>query len=794
MNIGSTPRERQPLTFFLALAAAALPLVCAQDAPPASPVVSSEAIVSEREKVELVTDSNVSEAINRRPDLQFNNVTIDGEASGTALSDIPAEAADSLEVMRAITPDLDADARGGTLNVESRPTFQLEETVNKLDLSAEFDGEGPVWGSNVSLSRSASLGDFGYRLSLSRERNDGYDEESHSDWLYLESEDTFVPEFIAAEIKQSKFSDTNLNSRIDYGISESLYLFARLEYGKREYSEYKPKLAYRFDAGSYQDITDTSGSSFGARIERDLLHFDSIRTRRYWQLGAVHQSDSFKLDAKLSLEKSHYFEPNWFVIQFQNDDVDLDFSWDDARYIDIQTTEDTASEYQFQELFDERWHSNQDNLVTTVNARRDFETAKLSGFLKAGFKYRNRDKEQSSDGLLFDNFNGAFSIADIPRQIGSTRELEHSYLLGTVPDDQAARDFFRDNLDSFELNTRRTREGSDGNSYLVTENVSSAYVMLNTETGNLRSILGARFEKTDISYSANEVVIDQNGNYAATLPQAAERDYDNFFPSFHLRYFLGRRATIIGSYTQSIKRPGYGNVVPYRSVDYENRSVNEGNPELEPTLFDNIDLSIDYKLTDESLLSVELFNRDISDLVFWEITLIDSGPFAGFERGRSTNGPNATRNGANLIWNQSLADWNPKLEGWRFNIKASFIDSESEYPNRPDSSLPAVWDSQSSLQVSTTYDREKLFLQLLFKTRDNYLTSVDDLEWRDRYETGRDILDLTTSYQLKDNTRLFVEVENILATPNQHYIGSDQRPTYYGVSEREYTAGLRMQF
>ena len=44
----------------------------------------SEFIASEKDEVELVKDSNVSEAIQRRPDLSFSNVTIDGEGSRTS--------------------------------------------------------------------------------------------------------------------------------------------------------------------------------------------------------------------------------------------------------------------------------------------------------------------------------------------------------------------------------------------------------------------------------------------------------------------------------------------------------------------------------------------------------------------------------------------------------------------------------------------------------------------------------------------------------------------------------------
>ena len=46
---------------------------------------AEKTVVSDREKLELVKDSNVAEAVNRRPDLNFRNVTIDGEVAKVPL-------------------------------------------------------------------------------------------------------------------------------------------------------------------------------------------------------------------------------------------------------------------------------------------------------------------------------------------------------------------------------------------------------------------------------------------------------------------------------------------------------------------------------------------------------------------------------------------------------------------------------------------------------------------------------------------------------------------------------------
>ncbi|MGK0239236.1 MAG: hypothetical protein ACI92G_002711 [Candidatus Pelagisphaera sp.] len=46
----------------------------------------SDTIVSEKDAIDLIEDSSVREAISRRPDLSFANVTIDGEDSRRSLA------------------------------------------------------------------------------------------------------------------------------------------------------------------------------------------------------------------------------------------------------------------------------------------------------------------------------------------------------------------------------------------------------------------------------------------------------------------------------------------------------------------------------------------------------------------------------------------------------------------------------------------------------------------------------------------------------------------------------------
>ncbi|MBT7867172.1 MAG: hypothetical protein HN763_12560, partial [Opitutales bacterium] len=94
----------------------------------------SNAIVSEKDTVKLVEDSTVSEAISRRPDLSFANVTIDGESSRRSLGSISADSVTSVEVMKAVTSDQDADSLGGSISLRSRPAYLQKALTTNISV------------------------------------------------------------------------------------------------------------------------------------------------------------------------------------------------------------------------------------------------------------------------------------------------------------------------------------------------------------------------------------------------------------------------------------------------------------------------------------------------------------------------------------------------------------------------------------------------------------------------------------------------------------------------------------
>ncbi|MDH3805041.1 MAG: carboxypeptidase regulatory-like domain-containing protein, partial [Gammaproteobacteria bacterium] len=129
-------------------------------------------------------DFNVAEAIQRLPglsveidqgegrytvirgiDSDLNNVTIDGNLVGSpegsgrrvALDVVPSDLVSIVEVVKAITPDLDGNAIGGNINVVTRSAFDSPEPFGVISARAGYNdksgrnpyGASATWGSTL---------------------------------------------------------------------------------------------------------------------------------------------------------------------------------------------------------------------------------------------------------------------------------------------------------------------------------------------------------------------------------------------------------------------------------------------------------------------------------------------------------------------------------------------------------------------------------------------------------------------------------------------------------------------
>ncbi|HTX98568.1 MAG TPA: TonB-dependent receptor [Bacteroidota bacterium] len=157
--------------------------------------------------------------------------------------------------------------------------------------------------------------------------------------------------------------------------------------------------------------------------------------------------------------------------------------------------------------------------------------------------------------------------------------------------------------------------------YLDNEHTAAGYVMGEFNLGSdLTVVPGVRYqdEVTDISaYHIQLNGSNQNG-LAGVAPvwYESRRNTPNWFPSVNVKYRATDNIQVIGAAYRSLSLPSYGEISPMVEYAVSASSVTTANPMLRPSTAWNFDLGASYSSNDVGLLTVNLFYKEISDLIY----------------------------------------------------------------------------------------------------------------------------------------------------------------------------------
>ncbi len=752
----------------------------------------SEALISEKDNVALMKDSTVGEALQRRPDLTYANVKIDGEETRLSVSEIPTEAVEKIEILKAVTPDLDANSRGGSVSLRSKPAFELEQQLIKSSFDiryrALFDQANP----QGSFTFGSAFGEnrrMGARITVNYEESVRGSDALIMDWQRIEFEGQSFTVLEDHEINTWKGQETEvgLSGTLDYKISDRFFIYFRGNWEDEESVINQPRMQFRFNAGEYAGLSNTEVDVSSGEVKRELTGFEGLSDEFELATGGFYDGEELSFDYRISHRESDYIQPDFFVLEFVQEDVDIAYQLDATRFPRAYAASHEnildPSLFLFEDLNSQEWRSHRSDSVASFNLKRSHRLGLRKGFFKAGFKFRERTRSQIGDDHIYDQFDGSFTLADVLSEFSRASHLEGRFSLNTVPDLAKARQFLSTHRDRFVLNQRRTRERADSATYDAGESILAFYGMGTFHRENLTLLAGVRVERTETDFTANEVLIDDSGEYQRTNPVSGSSGYTRTFPGIHLKIDRGDRLTLIGSWTETIERPRFSSLTPFRRVDLEDEELKEGNPNLRPTLYSNLDFSIDYNLSDEDLVSLEFFYKKVDDVIFSRTSTVPTGTYAGFERTRDENSASGSLWGIELTWDQSL-DFLPVLpDGFNLNTNYTYNNTEIEYPNRPGQTLPIASHPDRKLQLSLTYDQGKLYAQLRVKHESTTIQRVSEVPEEDRFKEGLTEVTLSTSYQLTDRLRLVGRLRRLTDTPSSiRYEGTrDQLVNYrYG--------------
>jgi len=328
------------------------------------------------------------------------------------------------------------------------------------------------------------------------------------------------------------------------------------------------------------------------------------------------------------------------------------------------------------------------------------------------------------------------------------------------------------------------------------ENVYAAYAQYEFGIGKLSVVSGLRIEQTRASYSANVVNTDNNTLEGGITKSAS---YINLFPSIQGRLALREDLIARAVISSTIARPGFGQVNPALNISPSTDTVSFGNPDVKPTTSNNIDLTLERYLPNAGILSIGLFDKEITDFIAQVVTtqtFPNNGIFAGFVGPAHVttyaNIPNARAWGLEACYEQRYRALPGFWGGLGTNVNWTFVDSSGQFRSGISQTLPS--SSRNTANAEVFYERDGVNLRagMYYVARD--LFGFGGSTATDVYSEARTTVDFGGSYAFTKNLSLYANAKNLTNAPLKFTEGTPGRPIqreFYGPT---YQLGLRFEY
>ncbi|MGH8019429.1 MAG: TonB-dependent receptor domain-containing protein [Opitutaceae bacterium] len=740
-----------------------------------------------------MSDASVEESLSRQNNLDYSAVRIDGEKTEAALSALTADQILEAVATRVPTPDLDADAIGGLLQLTSRRAFEQKESTLRASLAASFD---PLVGKplpDATITHGRSFGpsrQFGFLATLEHDDGRDRDEEIELDWDVTPAR---LRRFEVREIDDES-AETNFNGTLDWKLGEKSFAFIRAEAQVATEQVHARSLGY--DLPPFVSPPPVSGLLIHDAALRRSVEESRLRNRALTlTAGANYSRAPWLFELRLTHRATRDEVADQRTYDFAQEDLAFLYQRAEPDFPTATSPAggppgDTALQL-LDELRISRGDERESDNIASFDVTRERPDQPKPVRLKFGGKARLQHTTHDERNDIYEPAGAGLRVSDVPEEPEHEHILSGRYLMEGFPAPDALRKLFETRPDRFARNEAESRGDTDPANFDVRQQIFAAYAMATFPAGATRFVIGARAEHTASRFKGFEVSFDERGQYEGTRPVAASNDYTHLFPGIQVSRALSKTVTVFASWTRSIRRPEYTDIVPARRISRFDRTIEEGNAKLQPALYTNYDGAVEYTYSNDGQLSLELFHREIHNPSLIRRAFLLDGPFAGYERARPENGGPARLQGFQLTWQQGLAALSERLEGLEVEVNHTYERSRQSAEARPGETFALVERPAHELAVLISYERGPWYVSIDFTQTSRTLEAIGEHRGEDVFTPPFESWDITVSREFRKNLRMVLEVENMSATPERACMGEPSRPHRYSLDLREYRLGIK---
>ena len=329
---------------------------------------------------------------------------------------------------------------------------------------------------------------------------------------------------------------------------------------------------------------------------------------------------------------------------------------------------------------------------------------------------------------------------------------------------------------------RTGSSATDAGVYRFLENIQAAYGMVKFYlTNRLDFIVGGRMEITSQSYYSNAPV---------TFPgKTGDISYTDILPSANFKYSLTNNQALRASYYVSLLRPAFGDLIPYPDQTIDENYQHIGNPYLKHTVINNYDLRYEFfpGVFDEFMAGV--FYKQITDPIETELMQASgfiSGGGATFYLTPNNFG-NAQNYGAELEAKKYFGNIGASINYTYTNstittLKDTYIDNVATKVNQ---TRPLQGQAENIGNASLLYKDQKngIDAQLSLSYIGERIQAVSRYYGLDTWERPSTFLDFSAQKKVGRHFIVYVKANNLLNTPYVLVLKQNNTYNYTGIAK-----------
>lgn len=768
--------------------------------------------------VAQLPDENVAEAVQRLPGVSverdqgegrfvsvrglgpdLNSVTINGtlvpspesERRAVALDVLPSELVQSLSVIKTLTPDMDANSLGGTVDVKSLSAFDHKGLFYTGSSEASYDKNTHQTSPKFSgaISDRFSLGDgidnFGVAAALSWQKRDFGSDNVETGGAWDFEQGAKLQEFEQRDYDISRErSGGGLN--FDYKPDDLSSYYLRTLYSRYKDSETRNSTSLEFaDPLAAGELGDAEGS-------RKLKQREETQEIQSYVLGGERMFGLWTLSGQAGYSRSSEDSPGHIANAAFNGTDDFagsSFYDNDKPRPIIGQSFYNPDNFSLDKVDWEKQKTTDTEKNLRLDLARDYDLSGYASQVKFGGKVSRRNKDNNLDAWVYEDFDD-LGFSDEQLNLSRFQKGTVDYRLGQFGpgiSGSAIKQLIGglNQADFYDETESRV------NDFKISEDINAGYLMNTIDIDDWRFIAGLRYEGTEFEAKGTGAT---DGEFQST---ETKRRYHHWLPGLHARYQLDKNTQVRAAWTKSVVRPTFGQLAPGFVIDDDEASF--GNPDLKPLESSNLDLGIEHYMGHAGTVSAFVFYKDIKNFVY-NTDLAGTGAWADFSEAHTfANGDSAKLYGLELAYSQKFdwlpAPWNGLLLGAnttfsRSDAEIEGFDAASGINRKRSIDLPNQSDTVGNLMLG--WEDDKLSLRLSANYKSDYLfelASIND-KAHDLHVDAQTFVDFSARYSLTKNLQVSFEAQNLTDEPYFVYTGSRSYNGQYEEYGPTYKLGL----